>query len=736
MEIIFDISEEELPVFLAEVDEHLQVLDDILIRLEREEPDSELIQTVFRSAHTIKGMSGMIGHKRMTNLTHTLENILDGVRKNSIPISKQLFDLCLEAVDHLRLLRDEVVTSQTCDVNIDEMVTALKDFIENVKNENLQKTQENTVSDALLEENVLARQKIETQIDAIIAGVGISDSQSSPHNVQDKIDALITSAPDLECRPLQIHARIDPGSISSAARAFQLMMALQDMGDIQSMEPSQAQIETSASVSVFTAVVNTSWSVEIVRSALARISDVDEASIDGVIVIANGSVVIEPPRQTLPDQPEPPKVPEKVENTSTLPVKTPTAATPAVSSNDRRASTPFGRRSADMTIRANVERLDNLMNLVGELITDRNHLKKIHSRVARNNSNDDQIAETITHLGRITDQLQEEVMHIRMLPISSSFGKFPRMVRDMSQKIGKPIDVVIHGEETEMDRSMIEEINDPLIHLVRNSVDHGIESPEERRAAGKPERGTITLTARHEQGRIILTVEDDGGGIDGEKLRKSAVQKGLITPEEAAALTEDQSIDLMFMAGLSTAQKVTDISGRGVGLDIVSTNIQRVNGSIQVETQIGRGTQFKIVLPLTLAIVPALLVKVADATFAIPLVMITETLRLEQGEIKYISQKPVTVLRQSVLSLINLSDIFHSQQGDDQGRNIFAVVVQSGKQRVGLIVDSLVGEEDVVVKPLGGFIGDIPGISSAAILSEGQVALIVDVFGLFKLAGI
>lgn len=327
-------------------------------------------------------------------------------------------------------------------------------------------------------------------------------------------------------------------------------------------------------------------------------------------------------------------------------------------------------------------------------------------------------------------------MHIRMLPISSSFGKFPRMVRDMSQKIGKPIDVVIHGEETEMDRSMIEEINDPLIHLVRNSVDHGIESPEERRAAGKPERGTITLTARHEQGRIILTVEDDGGGIDGEKLRKSAVQKGLITPEEAAALTEDQSIDLMFMAGLSTAQKVTDISGRGVGLDIVSTNIQRVNGSIQVETQIGRGTQFKIVLPLTLAIVPALLVKVADATFAIPLVMITETLRLEQGEIKYISQKPVTVLRQSVLSLINLSDIFHSQQGDDQGRNIFAVVVQSGKQRVGLIVDSLVGEEDVVVKPLGGFIGDIPGISSAAILSEGQVALIVDVFGLFKLAGI
>jgi two-component system chemotaxis sensor kinase CheA len=533
MEIIFDISEEELPVFMAEVDEHLQVLDDILIRLEREEPDSELIQTVFRSAHTIKGMSGMIGHKRMTNLTHTLENILDGVRKNSIPISKQLFDLCLEAVDHLRLLRDEVVTSQTCDVNIDEMVTALKDFIENVKNENIQTPQNDNILEAALEEQNLSKQKIENQIDAIIANAEIPDPQSKPSNVQAKIDALLTGAETEESRTAHILAKIDPNSISSAARAFQLMMALQDLGEIESMSPDQAQIETAASVKDFTAVLVTSQPFEMIGMALARISDIDEISIDGRIVFANGSVVTTSPQKALPEQP---KQPEIAGNDISSPSKL-TPLTPVVPANERRGNSPFGRRSADMTIRANVERLDNLMNLVGELITDRNHLKKIHSRVARNNGNDDQIAETITHLGRITDQLQEEVMHIRMLPISSSFGKFPRMVRDMSQKIGKPIDVVIHGEETEMDRSMIEEINDPLIHLVRNSVDHGIESPEERRAAGKPERGTITLTARHEQGRIILTVEDDGGGIDGEKLRKSAVQKGLITAEEAAALT-------------------------------------------------------------------------------------------------------------------------------------------------------------------------------------------------------
>jgi two-component system chemotaxis sensor kinase CheA len=704
MDIMFDISEEEMPIFLAEADEHLQVLDDILIRLELESSDSELLQTVFRSAHTIKGMSGMIGHQRMTDLTHALETVLDGVRKNSIPITKQLINICLDAVDHLRLLRDEVVTSQTCDVNIDQIVSLLKDFSEDTKKEIPHEIPNGNNSEdrtgALPEDKNLLKKKIKNLIQAINTEV---------------------STPSLQGRSFRIQAKIEANSMASAARAFQLMMALQDLGEIQSMTPSQAQIETASSVSNFTAVVITDQSFEKISAALTMISDIDEISIDGTIILSKGLPVLDNPK--------------KIEDGSSFPSKSP-SLTPNMSASERRSASPLGRRSADTTIRANVERLDNLMNLVGELITDRNHLKQLHSRLAHVNGNYDQIFETIMHLGRITDQLQEEVMHIRMLPISSSFGKFPRMVRDMSEKVGKSINVVIRGEETEMDRSMIEEINDPLIHLVRNSVDHGIESPEERRAAGKPERGTITLTARHEQGRIILTVEDDGGGIDGEKLRKSAIQKGLISAEEAASLTEEQSIDLMFLAGLSTNQKVTDLSGRGVGLDIVNTNIQRVNGSVRAETQLGHGTQFKIVLPLTLAIVPALLVRVRQATFAIPLVMITETLRLEQTEIKQVYQKPVTVLRKSVLSLMQLSDIFKFPQSKEKRKYLFAVVVQSGRQRVGLIVDSLVGQEDVVVKPLGAFIGDIPGISSAAILSEGQVALIVDVFGLFKLAGI
>jgi two-component system chemotaxis sensor kinase CheA len=657
MEIFFEISEEELPIFLAEVDEHLQNLDNGLIRLEQE-ADDELVQSLFRSAHTIKGMAGMIGHQRMTSLTHALETALDGVRKNEIQISAQLTEACLTAVDSLRVLRDEVKDSQTSDVNIEEAVDSL---------------------------NALTQ-----------------SSAPSPVSPSAEIQPSI--------RPVHIQAKIDTQSMASAARAFQLMMALQDFGEIVAMQPTQEQIEASSVVGEFTAVVNTDQPEAEIGAALGKISGVDEILINGVALSAGAPV-----KSASPSSPE---------ETAFV---------------ERRSHSPYGRRSADMTIRMNVQRLDNLVNLVGELITDRNQLKRIHSRLTRMNNNYDKILETLTHLGRITDELQAEVMQIRMLPISSVFGKFPRMAHDMAQKVGKQIDLLIRGEKTEMDRSMLEEINDPLIHLLRNAVDHGIESAERRLAAGKPPRGQITLTARHEQGRIILTVEDDGGGIDAERLRQKAVEKGLITAEEAASLSEEKTFDLMFLSGISTASKVTDLSGRGVGLDIVHNNIQRINGSIQVESERGVGTRFQIILPLTLAIVPALLVKVCDSIFAVPLVMITETFRLEPQAIQHVYQKPVTMLRESVLSLVSLAEIFNLPQSNGTGGSpvgMYVVVVQSGRQRIGLIVDSLVGEEDVVVKPLGGLVGDLPGISSAAILGEGQVALIVDVFGLFKLAGI
>ena len=707
MEMLFDISQDELPIFLAEVDEHIQVLDEIIIQLERDD-SPELVQKLFRAAHTLKGMAGMIGHHRMTRLTHTMENAFDGVRKNTLAISTPMIDLCLDAVDSLRLLREEVVSGHEADVNVEELIEDFQSFI----------SPTGTVSApaAVVKAPPVVEQKPKPVKTAAVVqpkpAAPTAEVQPEPAGIAPESLPVVAGT-----QTVWVKAQIEKNSIAAAARAFQLMMALQEVGDVSDMSPTMEEIEAGKPISSFAAQLKTTSTPDEIYKRVSWISEVDAVTIDDVAFGAPSA-----PAALVALKPEP-----KVE--------TPAAAARPAPQSARSES----RRGADMTVRTTVERLDALMNLVGELITDRNHLYQLRGRIEHGVDNEvsiDQLSDTVGHLGRITDQLQEEVMRIRMLPIGNVFNKFPRMVRDMAQKTGKMIDLVIHGEDTELDRSMIEEINDPLIHLIRNSVDHGLETPDEREAAGKSRNGTVTLTARYEQGRIVLTVEDDGHGIDPNKIRRAAVAKGLISEEDAASLTESQAIDLIFLPGLSTASKVSDISGRGVGMDIVHTNIQRVNGTISVETELGKGSIFTIHLPLTLAIVPTLLVKVNTSVFAIPLVMVTETRRLTQKDIKTIGGKPVTILRGHVLPLLHLSGVFDMDSIASEKGHVYAVVVHSGKQKVGLVVDSLTGQEEVVVKSLSSLIGDLPGISSAAILGDGKVALILDVPGLFKYAGI
>ena len=699
MEMLFDISQDELPIFLAEVDEHLQVLDEIIVQLERDD-SPELVQKLFRAAHTLKGMAGMIGHHRMTRLTHTLETAFDGVRKNTLSISTPLIDLCLDAVDSLRLLREEVVSGQQADVNVEDLIEDFQSF----------SSGNSTPAPSV---------KIEAVLDAVQAFQPVAVTPQiavEPVKVQPPPPAVAPTG----TRVVLVQAKIEKGSIASGARAFQLMMALQELGDLAKMSPTMEEIEASKPVSEFSAELTCAATVEEIWKKISWISEVESAVVDGKLF---GGPVVAPQAVTAP------KEEAKIEK-KPVPAVVAKPAQPASARSE-------ARRSADMTVRTTVERLDALMNLVGELITDRNHLYQLRGKIENRVDSElsiDQLSDTVGHLGRITDQLQEEVMRIRMLPIGNVFNKFPRMVRDMAQKTGKMVDLVMQGEDTELDRSMIEEINDPLIHLLRNSVDHGLETPEERLAAGKSRNGTVTMTARYEQGRIVLTVQDDGRGIDHNKIRRAAVSRGLISEEEAAALTEDQAVDLIFLPGLSTASKLSEISGRGVGMDIVHTNIQRVNGTISVETHLGQGSIFTIHLPLTLAIVPTLLVKVANSVFAIPLVMVTETRRLTKNEIKTIGGKPVTLLRGNVLPLLHLSTLFDMGETTSHKGYVFAVVVHSGKQKVGLVVDSLTGQEEVVVKSLSSLIGDLPGISSAAILGDGKVALILDVPGLLKYA--
>ena len=738
MSLQFDLSPDELPIYLAETDEHLQVLDEGLVRLERNDYDEGLIQALFRAAHTLKGSAGLIGHRRMVDLTHALEAVFDALRKHTLQVTPALIDLCLQGVDALRCLRDEVISLQPSPVDVIPLV-----------------------------QQFLAQISFSPEI--------MFSSVAPP---QGGLMPITPEGPTSAGDRLWVRVQISSESVASAARALQVLLALQELGEVLESQPTQAQIETAAPVHQLLVKVYTSQPASEVKRRLEQISELEWVEVQqypmestspvsishfqteaseikveeperlGDYLIRQGWITAVQLQQALEEQKRRPRgtllgnvlvqmgfISQGMLDRALADLlqehQRALAAMQAAMAEQRVRET-----GVDKTVRTSVERLDALMNLIGELITDRNRLYQIRNQFQaafQGHEHVTALADTITHLSRITDQLQEEVMRIRMVPISSVFSKFPRMVRDLARKANKDVDLIIQGEDTELDRSVIDEINDPLIHLVRNAIDHGIEPPEERVAVGKPSRGRVILTARHEQGRIVLTVEDDGRGIDVERLKAAAVQKGLLRETEAAAMPREKAIELIFASGLSTAKQVTEISGRGVGMDIVRNNIERINGSILVETTPGQGTRFQIILPLTLAIVPTLLVRVEDTVFALPLTAVTEVLRIAPQEIHSVGQRPVFVLRDRVLPLLRLRQVFDFAPAPMINAHEHVVVVRANQRSAGLVIDELIGEEEVVVKSLGGLIGEVPGIASAAILGDGRVSLIVDVAGLLNL---
>jgi two-component system chemotaxis sensor kinase CheA len=750
----YDISPDEIPIFVAESDENLQALDRVLLILEKNHGNEEDLQTAFRAAHTLKGMAGMINHERMVAVTHAMETIFDALRKKSLDIDSQIIDACLETVDSLRQLSEEVETSQSYDLDVDALVNRLEGLLHQGR-------------------ATLLQTKLDTSVD--------NSPDEKPVQVVAKVSGTTSNATAFlqgNDGDLPVSAEISPKSVASAARAFQLILALQEIGEITYQEPSMDVIDSALPVPRFVARVKTNVPVEEIRKRLVFISEIDHLFIGKEEIIDSSKSTKSTPAPVppiskdgydmlgdylvrrvviTPDQLQSMLLFQKKENNKKLLGQLLVEngilsqaqlddeigrmiLEQKVATNTSNKVFEHKNNGSEMTVRTTVGHLNALMNMVGELITDRNHLYQLRSRFeseSKQHRDVEELAQTVAHLGRITDQLQEEVLSIRMLPISNVFDKFPRMVRDLSHKVNKKIELVIHGEDTELDRSVFEEINDPIIHMLRNSIDHGIEDPETRKAANKPEVGTITLSAQHEQGHIIITVEDDGKGIDTSRLKKSAVSKGLITQDDADHMSDEEAVNLIFLSGLSTSTKVTDISGRGVGMDIVRNNIQRINGTISVETKKGVGSKFQIILPLTLAIVPTMLVELSGTTYAFPLVMVASILRLEDKDIQFIRGKPVTMLRDSVLPLVGLSQVFEISDLQQKKKDWnYVVVVHYGKLTAGIIVDRLLGQEEVVVKSLGALIGDIQGISSAAILGDGHVALIIDVPGLLQLSGI
>jgi two-component system chemotaxis sensor kinase CheA len=677
----FDLTSDDQALFLAEVDELLQRVEESLVDLERAPDDQGLLNEIFRAAHTIKGSSATIGHTRMAALTHAMETRLDDVRKGTASVTPDLIEALLKALDVLKVLRDEVVTCIAADVDVDAAAAAVER------------------RSALREPASSPKAKAKKRSSK-------AKAKATAEGATHRFDIVLEQGP------------------WAAVRALQVLLALGEHGRIVSSEPSQAEIEKEdATVGDHMVVLVHSDRTE--AELVAALNTVPEL----------GSIR----SQTL-EQPEPEAVAAEAEDEETPAAGEVAAQAPKAGSATANAAAAAiaASRGASTTIRIDVARLDALLNLVGELVIDRTRLFQLGSSLV-DQFGDDRILgdlqQTALHIGRITDELQEQVMKSRMLPIESVFNRLPRVVRDVASKQGKQIELIIEGKDTELDRSVIEEIGDPLLHLIRNGVDHGIETPEERLAAGKPAEGRLKLSAQHADSFIVIALEDDGKGINVDAVKRKAVERGVVSQEQADRMSDREAVQLIFAPGLSTAEKLSDVSGRGVGMDVVRANVEKINGTVEVETRKGQGTTFTIRLPLTLAIVQALLVRVAGGIYALPIHSVTETLRIAPDQVHQVNHREAIMLRDQVLPLVNLRHVFGLEDASasrDSSRLVTAV--HTNNRQVGLIVDGLVGEQEIVIKPLGQLVGDVAGVSGAAILGDGSVALIVDVAALIAAA--
>ncbi len=650
--------------FVQEALEFLESLNENFIELEKDPENKELLNTIFRAAHTIKGSAGFLGFQNIVELAHSAENILNKLRQGEISLTPDMMDYLLKAIDTLKAMI--IIVSKTGTEG-----DATSDNTELIKK-----------LDDLAEGRIL--QEEDLKVTAI-------------ENSEIKTVDEITNKLAHEEKHKENHAKTDKRKVKN-------------LGDIL-LEDNLISKE------------------ELEQIYKEKEKEEEEEKYQQVEPgIKQPEIKEQKPEQNRMDAP--------TEEVPRLSVALPT--------EDRRRLKPPPVPMPEVketTIRVDIDRLDNVMNLVGELVLARNRLFNISSKLEVKYEGDDlssALAQVISNLNLVTTDLQLAVMKTRMQPVKKIFSKFPRMVRDLSRELGKDIELQIYGEETELDKSVIEEIGDPLVHLIRNSVDHGIETKKARKKIGKPETGIIKLSAEHEGNYIVITVSDDGKGMDPDIIKKKAVEKGIIDDKTALSLSDKDALSLIFTPGFSTKDKATEISGRGVGMDVVKTNIQKINGIIDIDSQIGQGSGVILKLPLTVAIIQTLIVGVGEDIFAIPLNSVVETLRIAESSIQTIDKHEVINLRKSVLSLLRLGREFGIKESDSIGtgsslnQEIYVVVVALAEKRIGIVVDDLYGQEEVVIKSLGDYQLGYKGISGATITGDGKVVLIIDVASMIE----
>jgi len=719
----FDMSQ-YLSLFLEEAEEQLQLLDEGLILLEQDRQNRDLLNQIFRAAHTLKGSAASMGFDKIAVLTHSMENVLDRFRNGELEVTQEVVDVLLECLDTLQALKVEII-EQKDKIDVSGLLKKLQ---------------------ALQEKETFGEAPEE-----VLEEVSVSDSDESKGeeaaaapeasevilNETEKI--VLKSALEKGYKSYHITVDLEPDCVMKSVRAYLVFSNLEKVGEVIKTVPTTEEIEEEKFDYRFELILITKEPLDRVKEIVLSISEIRNVSVlefpkpedlNGVKVEQREA------EQKVKAEPKPAGI-EIERKKKEVKTDTPAGA-------KREADKKRDNRRISQTVRVDVNRLDTLMNLVGELVIERSRLESVGESIRDTLGGGDltdSLEEISLHIGRLSGELQEEIMRARMFPIEQVFNRFPRMVRDLARKFKKEINFIVEGKETELDRTVIEEIGDPLIHLLRNAIDHGIEPPEERKKLGKPPVGTVRLNAFHQENQIVITVEDDGRGMDPEKIKEKAVKKGIITPEAAEKLTDQEALNLIFVPGFSTAEKVSDVSGRGVGMDIVKSHIEKINGIIDISTKKGAGTKFTIKLPLTLVINRSLLIRHHGRMFAFPLANVVEIVEVKEEEIQYMQQQRVVFIRDSFLPLFDLEFLLgeraekdHSSQGQDGLLSV--VVVGISERRVGIVVEELIGEQEIVIKSLGNYIGDVPGLAGATILGDGSVALILDVRGLIEKSGV
>ena len=692
-----------LEIFIDETKEHLQSLNEQLLILEKEPENAETINEIFRAAHTLKGMAGTMGYKRMQSMTHNMENVFSEIRNGKMSVTAMIVDVLFKGLD------------------------ALENYLANISSGGDEGTEEYTEINGQLEQCL--KQGLAGTAEAPAAAAPVAAATQAVAEVAEAADTkekykAFTYA-DHEKHAIKeaiaegqhaygITVFIQETCLLKAARAFLVFKTLEDIGTVIKSEPSVQDIEDEKFEFDFSVVLLTKESAEKVKQLITAVSEVDSAYV-GEIDQSKLAIAEEVKTETT----------ETAVKTAEQNTAAAAQAAPAKEQKKATAQTT-GKAVASRSVRVDIEKLDDLMNLVSELIIAKNGLVSINNTDDANRGHGG-FNEQIEYLERITTNLHTSVMKVRMVPLESVVNRFPRMIRDLSKKLDKKMELYISGEETELDRTVIDEIGDPLLHLLRNAADHGLETNEERVAAGKPEIGSIFLNAYQEGNNVVIEVRDDGKGIDAEKIKQKAIAKGTITEEQAEAMTDKEIIDLLFRPSFSTAEKISDVSGRGVGLDVVKTKIESLGGDVEVRTTLGQGSNFIIHLPLTLAIIQSLMVELGSEKYAIPLGSIQTIEDIPVSDVKYVQTKEVIHLRGAVIPLIRLNEVLDVESSKKSDENLTVVIVTKGDKQAGFVVDNLIGQQEIVIKSIGKYINNTKMISGATILGDGEVALILDV---------